>query len=108
LTDELGDEAFRGLMEVQRATFETSAAGREPISRNDLRDGISTSAASLSKAKVIIGGDVKTTSAATGGMEVSVVVLGFPIVTDNRAARDPGNRSGEAIVNTEFEAPGIE
>lgn len=41
-------------------------------------------------------------------MEVNVVIPSFTIVTNDRAARDPSNRSGEAIVDAEFEASGIE
>jgi hypothetical protein len=104
----LGHEAFGGLMEVQRTAFEASSAARESVSRNGLCDGISTSAASLSKTEVVVGGDVETTSATAGGIEISVVILGVAIVTDDRAAGNSGNRGGEAIIDAEFESSGIE
>lgn len=41
-------------------------------------------------------------------MEINIVILGFAVVTNDRAAWDTGNGSGEAIIETEFESSGIE
>lgn len=94
-------------MKVQRTALEASSAARKPVSGNGLRDGISASTASLSKTEVVVRRDVETTRATAIGMEISIVILGFAIITDDRAARDPGNRSGEAIIDAEFEPSGI-
>jgi hypothetical protein len=62
----------------------------------------------LSKTKVVVGGDVETTGAAAGGVEVNVVIVAVTIVTYNRTARNAGNRRGEAVIKTDFESSGIE
>ena len=41
-------------------------------------------------------------------MQVNVVIASVTIVTDNRTARNPGNRCGEAVIKADFESSGIE
>ena len=41
-------------------------------------------------------------------MQVNVVIISVTVITDNRMARNPGDRRGEAVVKMEFESSGIE
>ena len=107
MTNELGNKALSSLVEIQRTAFETSSTAGESVSRDGLRDGISASATGLSKTEVVVGGDIETTGTAAGGVQVDIVVVAFAIVTDNRAARDSGNRRGETVVKSDFKSSGI-
>jgi hypothetical protein len=107
MTDELGNEALGDLVEVQGTTFETSSAARDSVSGDGLGDGISTSPTGLSKTEVVVGGNVETTGAAAGGVEINVVIVGVTIVTDNCATWDAGNRRGKAVIKADFKSTGI-
>ena len=108
MTNELGNKALSSLVEIQGTAFETSSTAGESVSRDGLRDGISASATGLSKTEVVVGGDIETASPATGGVQVDVVIVSVTIVTDNRTARNPGNRRGEAVIKPDFKSSGIE
>jgi hypothetical protein len=106
--DESGHEGLGKGVQVERATSKPRTAARDTVTLKGFFDSVGASPTGLGKAKIIVGRDVEC--AGTGaGEDLGVVIVGGDAVEeDDGTAGDARDGLREALVQTSFQAAGIE